>query len=195
VSGNPFIVAVSPDQTALFVTTSGGVVERIPLSSGQAVPFDSYTAASNGIAFNPAGSRMYVSTINGTVYEYALPSGNGMRTFSAAGIFQGLAVSEGGTTLHVADENFGLRAWDLTTGGALPPLALSGGPFDLKLTPDGTQLWVSLASGQAVVVLDQATRTVIDTIATGGTPRRIAFDRYGAVALIGNESGWADVVR
>jgi YVTN family beta-propeller protein len=195
VTGDPFIVVVSPDQSSLFVTTNANNVQKIVLSSRQVSEFDSYATVSNGIAFHPSDTLMYVATVNGNVYEYNLRTGGDLRTFTAAGQFQGLGVSDDGAELYVADETGGLRTWNLATGAALPPLMLAGGPFDLKVTPDGAEIWVSLSSGGEVVVIDRASRTIIDTIPTGGTPRRIAFDRFGAVGVIGNEAGWADIVR
>jgi YVTN family beta-propeller protein len=196
VTGSPLIAVMSPDQSALFVTTSSNTVQRIVLATRQVTTFDSYPAFSNGMAFHPSDTLMYVALVNGNVYEYHLPSGGDRRTFSfGGGLFQSVAVSDDGAELYVADENGAVRFWSLSTGGALPELALAGGPFDLKVTPDGSEIWVSLSSGGAVVVIDRATRMPIDTIQTGGIPRRIAFDRFGAVGLIGNESGWADVIR
>jgi YVTN family beta-propeller protein len=196
VTGDPFIVVMSPDQSSLFVTSNANSVQKVVLASRQVTTFDTYPTISNGIAFHPSGTLMYVATIDGIVYEYNLGTGAGLRTFSSGGgVFQGVGVSDDGGELYVADEAGAVRIWNLTSGAPMPPTALSGGPFDLKVTPDGAQIWVSLSTGGSVVVLDRVTHAVIGTVPTGGTPRRIAFDRFGGVAVIGNEAGWADVVR
>jgi YVTN family beta-propeller protein len=196
VLGDPFIVAVAPDQQSLFVTTNANAVFRVTLATGTVTMFDSYSAPSNAVSFDPADSLVYISTIDGHVYEYALGTGARLRTFTAQGLFQGMVVAPRGDVLYVADESQRLvRAWDLRTGEALTPAPMNGGPFDLKLSPDEHQLWVSLSDAGSVAVLHRATLELVGTLPTGGTPRRIVFDRHGGVAVIGNEAGWVDIVR
>jgi hypothetical protein len=36
---------------------------------------------------------------------------------------------------------------------------------------------------------------VLRTIATGGTPRRVAFDPTSGIAMVTNENGWVDFVK
>jgi DNA-binding beta-propeller fold protein YncE len=44
------------------------------------------------------------------------------------------------------------------------------------------------------VVLDRATLAVIRTF-TGGSPRRIAFNRAGTTAVIANEAGYVTFIK
>jgi YVTN family beta-propeller protein len=46
-----------------------------------------------------------------------------------------------------------------------------------------------------VVVVDRATRTVVQRIATGGVPRRIVFDQAGTLAVVANEQGYVTYIR
>ena len=46
-----------------------------------------------------------------------------------------------------------------------------------------------------VLVVDRITRKIVGTIATGGRPRLIAFDKLGTMAAVADEAGWLDFVR
>jgi DNA-binding beta-propeller fold protein YncE len=68
--------------------------------------------------------------------------------------------------------------------------------FGLARNPANGRLYVSTSYfGRAVHEIDPVTRTIVRTIATDGSPRRIAFDATGSLALVTNESGWIDVIR
>jgi DNA-binding beta-propeller fold protein YncE len=45
-----------------------------------------------------------------------------------------------------------------------------------------------------VMIVRRATHQVITSMATGGSPRRIAFTADGRHAVIANNAGWVDVV-
>jgi DNA-binding beta-propeller fold protein YncE len=49
--------------------------------------------------------------------------------------------------------------------------------------------------GGAVEVISTESNSIVNTIATGGTPRKIAFDGTGKTAIIANEAGWVDYVQ
>jgi len=85
--------------------------------------------------------------------------------------------------------------WSLTTNTLTAAVPLGGSPFDLKLTPDDAQIYVGVRTSGQVQVFDRVTQALVTTIATGGAPRRIAFDRRGRTAVIANEAGWVDFVK
>jgi YVTN family beta-propeller protein len=72
---------------------------------------------------------------------------------------------------------------------------VSRNAFDVAVTPDGDQLWVSTLADGKVFVLDRASHAVLQVIATNGNPRYIVFDATGSRAVITNESGWVTFVR
>ena len=63
------------------------------------------------------------------------------------------------------------------------------------LSPDGTQLYVTVPSLGKVYAVRRETRRIVHTLDTGGTSRRVAFDRSGSTVVISNEAGWVDFVR
>ena len=152
----------------------------------------------NGITFSPTNdSLMYASThFGGTVVEINYKRMTVGRTFTFTGVTQGLVVSHDGSELYVANQTAGrLEIVNLTSGAVLTPVPLPGGPFDVQLTPDGTQLWISIPDNGRIQVLERAGRTVIETVLTGGVPRRLAFDRFGRILVASNEAGWVDFVK
>ena len=94
-----------------------------------------------------------------------------------------------------------LIAWDLVSG-SLPsthheypigtPVARNA--FDVAVTRDDAQVYVSTLVDGKVYVLDRVTRTPIDSIRTGGSARYIGFDALGETAVIPNEGGWVTFV-
>ena len=198
VTGNPFIVRVSPDNSLLWVSSTVDTLYAINPMTKAVVARFSMPLVPNGLAFNPANdSLMYASTLSaGTVEEINYKRLTRGRTFTLGANLQGVVVSQDGGKLFVADE-FGaaLKVVNLASGTVDTTVSLPGGPFDVQLSPDGTQLWISLSSSGRVQVLDRSTFAVLRTVLTGGTPRRMAFDRFGNTIVVANESGWVDFVR
>lgn len=65
----------------------------------------------------------------------------------------------------------------------------------MALTTDSTQLYITLPSSGRVAVVDAASLSLVQTIATGGIPRRIAFSPNGLTAVVANEAGSVDFIR
>src|SRR5207247_10853512 len=115
---------------------------------------------------------------------------------------QNLAVARAGSELYATDiQRSGLLISPMEDGvtvGRLELLLGSGqvrNAFDVAVTPDNTQLYVSTLADGKVYVLDRAQRMVVDSIVTGGSPRYVGFDADGTHAVIPNEGGWVDFVR
>ena len=68
-------------------------------------------------------------------------------------------------------------------------VAQGTGGFGLAVTPDQTEVWVTVPSRGRVVVIDRESRTIRSAINVGGIPRRLAFDRSGALVVIADEAG------
>jgi DNA-binding beta-propeller fold protein YncE len=66
-------------------------------------------------------------------------------------------------------------------------------PFTMKTTPDGAHLIVTLAAGQAVLILDAETREELGRLPAGSDPRGLAFaeGRFWTYAWLDNQLvGW-----
>src|SRR5438034_818512 len=111
-----------------------------------------------------------------------------------------LAIREGAHVQLGVVGRYGLVIWNLKSGSAAyQELLICSGQvrnaFDVAVTPDDAQLYVSTLADGKVYVLDRAQRMVVDSIVTGGSPRYVGFDADGTHAVIPNEGGWVDFVR
>ena len=200
-AGSILTVGVSPDGKRLYAPTDFHGVYIINATTREvedSIPVTTTGTILVGIAFHPASPCVYISSRDqGTITTVDLRSKQVVQTFAVSGAnIQNVAVSPDGATLFATDiQNSKLLVWDLTTGS---PQALQypvGSPvsrnaFDVAVTPDNTQVYVSALADGAVYVFDRSSRALIGTISTGGSPRYIGFSRSGDRAVIPNEAGW-----
>jgi len=149
------------------------------------------------LAFSPDGSVLYVSRRTGGVLKIAVASLSILDTIPA-GSAEGLALSPSGDTLYdaVIVSPVGLYIWNQVTHAFLTYLPLPAAPYEVKLTPDSTRIYVTAQSD--LFVLERATLRFTDTLhlATGIWPlRRVAFDQYGRFAVVADESGAVHLIR
>jgi YVTN family beta-propeller protein len=88
------------------------------------------------------------------------------------------AVSPDGKTLYATYSSTGVVGyWDIETNTLTGTISGSVGttPEAMIMTPDGSQLWVADSAGDAVYVIDTATKTVIESVAVGNNPSALCF--------------------
>jgi len=88
---------------------------------------------------------------------------------------------------------------DLPTGGATFLEYSVGTPqrrnaFDVAVTPDNAQVYVSTLADGKVYVFDRTTRVLRDSVRTGGNARYIGFSASGTLAIVANEMGWVSFI-
>jgi YVTN family beta-propeller protein len=194
VEGDPFRVVVGPEGQVIYATTNAGNLVQID-PQRRAVSWTIHLGGNlNGLAINPEGTRVYVGDVGGKVYEVGADGGI-IRSLAVPGRPQGLVLSRGGNELYVAGEAGNLVVLALETGTEVARIPLAAGGFGLAVTPDQAQIWVTAPRTGQVFVLDRLSRAIVNTIAVGGIPRRIAFDRSGATAVIADEAGAIRFVR
>ena len=153
-----------------------------------------------GVAFHPSQPCAYVAARdNGTVSTIDLRQNSVVRTVAVAGArIQNLAVSRDGARLFATDiQRSKLLVWDLPSGSDAYQEFSIGSPvdrnaFDVAVSPDNTQVYVSTLADGKVFILDQASGAPVATLNTGGSPRYIAFDAAGSAAVVANEAGWVN---
>ena len=194
VSGDPFRVTVGPEGQLIYVTTNTGNLELIDPARRRVARTVHLGGNLNGLAMNAYGTRVYVGDVGGRIYELD-PAGDVLREFVVPGRPQGLGLSADGRELYAAGEDGDLIVLDLKTGAEIARVALGAGGFGLAVTPDQTQVWVTAPAAGRIFMLDRASRTIRSTIDVGGRPRRLAFDRSGALAVVADEAGSIRFVR
>jgi YVTN family beta-propeller protein len=193
VAGSPFVVTVSPDGSRVYATLGEGTVVVIDRSTHAVVAAIPVGSAPNGLAFAPDARSLYVSNaFGGSVSEIEVATGIVARTLAVGGTPQGLAVAADGSELYVANESGAMQVVDLSSATVVDSVPGASGGFGLALRPDGAALYMTVPSDGTVVVVDPATRTVASVAYPGGSPRRVAFNATGTVAVVANAAGWVD---
>ncbi len=198
VTGNPFIVRVSPDDKSIWVSTNVDSLYQIDRSTKAVLARYGVPLVPNGLAFAPNNdSLLYVGTQDaGKVVEINYKKQTIGRTFNPGGKTQQVVISPDGSELYVANEGLGeIEIYNLGSNAALTPINIGAGAFDLELSPDGTKLWVSSPAGGFVKEYDRASRALVRTVATGGTPRRIALTPATSTLIVANADGWVDFLK
>jgi DNA-binding beta-propeller fold protein YncE len=188
VDGDPFRVMVGPEGQVVYATTNAGTVVQIDPIRREVSWSIQLGGNLNGLAINADGTRIYVGDVNGKVYELT-PDGEVIRSLPVAGRPQGMALSSEAKELYVAGEAGDLIVLDLERGGEVARIPLGADGFGLAITPDQAQIWITIPGKGQVIIVDRVSRAIVNTIALGGTPRRLAFDKSGIVAVIADEAG------
>ena len=193
--GDPLTVVVSPDGRRVYATNNASSLFVIDPATRRVVKTITVSETPYGMAFHPTQPILYVGGRDGQAVSLI-----DTRTHTVTGEIvvggrpHNLVVSPDGTELYVANEGGSLDVFSLTTNLRTHRLPI-GPAHGMAMTPDGAQLYVSMPNAGAVVVIDRATKEVVQEIYTDGRPRKIAFSFLGDVALITNEYGWVDIVR
>lgn len=185
---DPFRVLVGPEGQRVYATTNRGDLVQIESETRTVAWTIPLGGNLNGLAINRVGTRVYVGDVGGKVYEVDV-AGNVIRVLNVPGQPQGLVLSSEGTELYAAGEGGDLVVVNLVRGAEVARVSLGAGGFGIAVTPDQAQIWVTAPHTGQVFVLDRMSRSIVTTIAVGGIPRRLAFDRFGATAVIADETG------
>jgi YVTN family beta-propeller protein len=195
VPGDPFRVIVGYGPL-IFVSSNIDSVFVINTTMQAIVGRGAVGADPNGMALSTDGTNLYVTNMSsGDLSEVALSSFTVARTFVLGGVPQDVVISPDNTELYVANEASLLQVVNLATGNVTNGGNGTENLFGLALSPDGKVLVGTRPGSGQVVLIDRASRQVVTTISTGGTPRRVAFDLLGSVAAVANEQGWVDLIR
>ncbi|HZI42608.1 MAG TPA: YncE family protein, partial [Gemmatimonadaceae bacterium] len=180
---------VSPDGNRLYVTRQDGKLYVIGTAALNIITTVAVGTGANGLAFHPTKAILYVSAIqSGTVTIVNTDGFAVTHTDTVGGMPQRIAVSPDGSELYVANEINGLDIINLDTD-VISHVALNGTAIGLALTPSGDYVYVALANGGVVKVVDVGAREVYKTINTGGDPRNIAIAADGTV-IVADQTGY-----
>lgn len=133
----------------------------------------------------PAGFTAYVTTRQGTLIAVDLNTRKVIRTLLSGGQFGRMDFDETTGEVYVPDQQHNRLdvLTPVTINTARMPqepvrvFRLTGSPASVAITNDGQLGFVALSSGQ-VVMLDLPGRSIVTTIAVGGTPQFIITGLY-----------------
>lgn len=113
----------------------------------------------------------------------------------------GSAVNRGGNLYGYVGTNTDddLVVFDLSANEVVPPaldlLPEGNYPYDVTLNGDGSEVWISGASGEGVIVVDTTSNTIIERIPNlGDYPVDVIFGRDGDLAYVSNRDTVDDIV-
>ena len=194
VGPSPFRVAPSRNGSKIYVTTGQGKFVTVDAATSTVATTLDLGGALNGIAVHPTSPVIYLTSTSGGLYEVSEATGQVLRTVSTGGAAQEVVLSRDGTQLYIAMESGALQIRATSDLAIVTTIPAASGTFGAAVTVDGSQLYATQPNAAKVLVIDLATRTVIRTI-DGGIPRRVAFDRTGLTAFIGNEAGYVSFIK
>ena len=197
VSGDVFIAIPNSQDTRLYVVTNNDRLYEIDRASGSALRSVPLAGTGQTLAWHPNGYLLYASTFSGgTAVEIDTRSMTITRTFVTGSKAQEVVVSRDGAELFVADQDLQkVDVFNLASGDRVASISVGGNPWGMAMSPDQQQLYVSLVFQGEVVVVDRASRAVVQRIPTGGVPRRIVFNRSGTMAVVTDEAGFVTYIR
>ncbi len=183
----------SPDGTRLYVSitfVSGGTRqprERVVLPPGDIVVLDASSLKAGGLinipdglgglALTADGSTLVCTSNKGHVHLIDTATDKIAATIDltpANGLLEAVALSSDGSTAYVADaENNLLFVASLATQMQQSKIAVGMDPFDIAVTPDGSEAWVLTGAGLEIVNL--ATSQVGGPVLLPGAPSAIVF--------------------
>ncbi len=196
---------ISRDGKTLYALSDFHGIDVIDLETGSitaTIPQSSTGAILAGVAFHPTRPLMYAAARDdGRINVINTDTNTVVDAMTVPGArIQNLAVTDDGTQLFATDiERSRLLVWSTKHLDAAPrEIAVGSGAarnaFDVALTPDQEQVYVSALADGNVYVFDRATLSLVTTITVGGSPRYIAFDKAGTFAVIPNEGDWVTFV-
>jgi YVTN family beta-propeller protein len=191
-----FAVAAGPSGKQVFVSGNGTevyVINAHTLKITDSIPVG---AAPNAFALSPDEKFFYVSSfLGGTATQFNISTHHVVRTFTTGGTPQGLSTNKAGTELYVANEGGFVSLFKVATGALITTLPLTAGGFGTAVSPDDNHLYVGEPSAGVVQIVNLITHTVLKSIAVGGSPRRIAFNPTGKIAIVANDQGYLSFIK
>jgi len=194
------ILRMSPDGTRLFITGADGNLYVLGTASGSITnTIGIGPSALMGVTVDVGTSAVYVAQrYAGSVTAVDASSLALRHTYTGGVSAQNVVVLPDGKRVAATDiDGSAVLVWDIASGALVQSVAMPNGsePFDIQLTPDKTQLYVTLAGGGGVEILDASTLNTVGSILTTGSPRYVVFDASGKYAVVTNDQGWADFIQ
>ena len=195
-TGTMLAVALSPDESQLFVGTESGV-ERITLATRAAAIVDGVIGGVTAFSRHPTAPLLYGNMGDTSVVEIDTESGTAVRTFTlpkqacCVHISQGTVVAPDGSRVYAVLDASDLVSWDLATGAPGPRL-VGGGGVGLALSPDGRLFYVGRSG--AVLIVDRASLAVLRRVEVGGFARWVAV-RSDGMAIAANDGGYVSFIK
>jgi YVTN family beta-propeller protein len=183
----PHGLTITPDGRKVYVSSDGAsTVSVIDTTTDQVVASIDVGPHPHGLTMSPDGRKLLVMAFGANQVSIIDTTSDRMVGHIPVPLAHNGAVSADGRTAYVGSQLQGataLMVLDLVNMTQVGKIALDKPPRGLDLSPDGTQLYFTVAGVDAVLVLDTARQQIIGHIATGASPHLAVFAPHGQLAL------------
>ncbi len=141
-----------------------------------------------GTAVSAKGDVLITQLDAGTVARGSL-SGSGLGTSIAVGeVPTDVAVDATGTYAYVTNQfSSSIGVIDLETNTQVASIPVSGDPFRVRLSPDGSSLFVT-GNSDSLFIIDVESREITGRLGIGLDANGLAIDRTGTRLYVSNQS-------
>ncbi|MBB4424729.1 YVTN family beta-propeller protein/autotransporter-associated beta strand protein [Bradyrhizobium sp. CIR48] len=186
-------LALSPDGSSLYVTSSsGGSVTVISTATNLVVGSPiAVGVAPFGVVVSPDGTRAYVAnqgSANISIIDAASKTVIG--TVAAGSSPSGITMSPDGSRIYVANQSSGsVSVIDAVSQSVVTTVSVSGLPLSVAVSPDGSRIYVATQSNQ-LVVINAVTNTVTASVTLSGFSIGVTVTPDGSRAYITTGHGY-----
>lgn len=195
VGTSPSQAAVSPNGSRVYVTNrtsnSISVIDATSLAAISTIPTG---AGPTFVAVAPNGQRLYVMTAGGVVQVIDAATGALEASVTVGGSGGEIAFTPDGSRAYVATSP--LAVIDTAANTVTTTAIYAAG--SLVMAPNGQRVYVTtngtdiFGSTGAVLTVDTATNTVINTFGLGALPGALAITPDGSRLYVGIQAFWVD---
>jgi YVTN family beta-propeller protein len=199
VPAGPHGLVITPDGSKVYVSSDGdSTVSVIDTNSNAIVKAIDVGPTPHGLTITPDGSRVLVSGFGANAFEVIDTASDEVMGQTPVNQPHNSAISPDGKTAYVGSQLQGATSVvevDLATISPIATIALDKAPRALNVSPDGRQLYFTLAGADAIQVLDTATNQMLAPIAVGASPHQPFFIPDGTLAAVESQGpGELDIV-
>jgi len=188
--GEPTCIAVSPDGTRAFITTS--ITSGEVINTAENTVVGSFPTGKNpwGIAVSPDGTKIYVANqSDNTVSVIDESTLSLIATINVGTNPYCITVSPNGKIVAVSNLAGGsVTEISTATNKVIATLNTGSYPAGLAFTPDGSRLYVANTLGASVTVFNTANNTVLSTISVGSHPTGVVVNTDGKSVYVNNSA-------
>jgi YVTN family beta-propeller protein len=182
-SGRAYVTNFAADTVSVIDVASQSIVNTIAVGNGP-----------QGIAVNPAGTFAYaVNQLAGTVSVINTSTNTVSATITTGGTPSYAIVNSAGTRLYVTDQaNTVTEVYVIDTGTNSVQTINAPAPvqaYGLALNPANTFLYVAIANGAGIHIIDTSTNTIAAAAVAGLIPTDTAYRPGATEVWVPNNGG------
>lgn len=184
----PHGLVVTADGRTVYVSSDGdSKVSVIDTAIDQVKSSIQVGQMPHGLAITPDGRQVLAAVFGASQVAFIDTTTNQVTGQVPVPNPHNIAISPDGHTAYVAAQmpgKFGLTILDVVNKTQVGSIPLDKTPRALNFSPDGKQLYFTLAGADAVQVLDTASNKLVAQIPVGASPHHPLFIPNGQYALV-----------